>query len=170
LFGLAWDCVDLNEGMVHVKRSLITSLKGLGFKEPKTATSIRMVPLPENVLNELKNYKAWQDDKIDFMGDKWQENGLVLANTFGRAVDTSNFTTRYFKSLLVEDGIEREFKFHELRHTYASLLLATGADYKVIQELMGHSCIAMTLDTYSHLKTDAKKEAVRRLNDIHDIW
>lgn len=166
LFGLAWDCVELDKGLIQVKRSLITSLKGMGFKEPKSATSVRMVPISLNVLNELKAYKAWQDGRIDFLGDKWQDNGLVLANTFGKAVDTSNFTTRYFKSLLVEAGIDRGFRFHELRHTYASFLLDAGADYKIIQELMGHSCIAMTLDTYSHLKADAKKETVSKLGSL----
>lgn len=166
LFGLAWDCVDLEKNLIYVKRSLITSLKGMGFKEPKSATSVRMVPIPLNVSNELKAYKEWQDNRIDFMGDKWDNNGLVLANSFGKAVDTSNFTTRYFKALLVEAGIDREFKFHELRHTYASFLLDSGADYKVIQELMGHSCIAMTLDTYSHLKSDAKKETVSKLGSL----
>ena len=169
LFGLAWDCVDLIKGVVHVKRSLITSLKGIGFKEPKTATSIRRVPIPPDVVSELIIYKAWQDNVIEGMGDKWQENNLVLTNSFGKVVDTSNFTTRFFKPILIDVGIDRSFKFHELRHTYASFLLQTKADYKVIQELMGHSCIAMTLDTYSHLKPEAKEEAVSKLEGFIQI-
>ena len=169
LFGLSWDCVDLVRGVVHVKRSLITGLKGMGFKEPKTATSIRRVPVPSDVLSELIKYKDWQDNIINEMGDKWQENNLVLTNSFGKVVDTSNFTTRFFKPLLMDAGIERSFKFHELRHTYASFLLQTQADYKVIQELMGHSCIAMTLDTYSHLRPEAKEEAVSKLEGFIPI-
>jgi len=133
------------------------------FKEPKTATSIRRVPINADVLEELKKYKEWQDCIIESMGDKWQDNNLVLANSFGKAVDTSNFTTRFFKETLVAAGIERTFKFHELRHTYASMLLETGADYKVIQELMGHSTITMAIDTYSHLRPEAKENAVSKL-------
>lgn len=166
LFGLQWDCVDMDKGAVYVRRSLITSLAGMNFKEPKTATSIRRIPLTAEVLKELKSYKKWQEWAIQDVGDKWQDNNLVLANSFGKAIDTSNFTTRYFKELLVKAGIDRSFKFHELRHTYASFLVQAGVNFKVIQELMGHSSITMTLDTYSHLAPQAKEDAVSKLDGI----
>lgn len=166
VFGLQWDCVDLERGVVFVRRSLITSIAGMHFKEPKTPTSIRRIPLTDEVLTELEMYKEWQGEYINEVGDRWQDNNLVLPNGFGKAVNTSNFTTRYFKDLLVETGIIRSFKFHELRHTFASFLVQADVNFKVVQELMGHSSITITLNLYSHLAPRAKEEAVARLNGI----
>jgi integrase len=169
LFGLQWSCVDMERGAIHVKRSLITSLAGMNFKEPKTARSIRRIPLTADVLKELKMYKKSQEWAIQNAGEKWSDNDLVLTNSFGKAVETSNFTTRYFKRILVKAKIDRSFKFHELRHTYASFLVQAGVNFKIIQELMGHSSITMTLDTYSHLAPEAKEEAVNKLAGVFTI-
>ena len=73
------------------------------------------------------------------MGDKWEDNNMVLANSFGRVIDTSNFTTRYYKKMLVAAGIDRSVKFHDLRHTHATLLLLQGVNVKVVSERLGHT-------------------------------
>lgn len=169
VFGLKWECLDLNKGIVYVRRALITSHKisgGEWFQEPKTAKSRRQIPLPAEVTQELRKYKEWQDEHKKQLGDKYENNGLVIANIFGRPVNTSNFTTRYFKELLVGAGIERSVKFHDLRHTHATLLLLEGIHPKVVQERLGHSTVTMTLDTYSHILPDMQDTAVKALDGL----
>jgi len=76
---------------------------------------------------------------------------------FRRPINTSNFTTRYFKKMLVQAEIDRNFSFHDLRHTHATLLLRQNINIKVISERLGYSTVTMTLDTYSHLMPDMQK-------------
>lgn len=169
LFGLKWECVDINSGMIHVKQALVTSKAGQLFQEPKTASSRRKIPLPSDVTKELKKYKKWQDWQRHLMGDKWEDNDMVLANSFGRVIDTSNFTTRYYKKMLVAAGLDRSIKFHDLRHTHATLLLLQGVNVKVVSERLGHTSIKMTLDTYSHVLPDMQEAAVKALEGMFHI-
>ncbi len=169
VFGLKWECLDLKKGIVYVRRALITSHKisgGEWFQEPKTAKSRRQIPLPAEVTQELRQYQKWQEEHKQQLGDKYEDNQLVIANTFGRPANTSNFTTRYFKKLLVDAGIDRSVKFHDLRHTHATLLLLEGIHPKVVQERLGHSTVTMTLDTYSHILPDMQDAAVKALDGI----
>ncbi|MBP2658562.1 MAG: integrase family protein, partial [Firmicutes bacterium] len=136
------------------------------FQEPKTAASRRKIPLPADVTKELKKYRKWQEWQKHLLGDKWEDNDMVLANNFGRVVDTSNFTSRYFKNMLVQAGIDRSVKFHDLRHTHATLFLLQGVIVKVVSERLGHTSIKMTLDTYSHVLPDMQETAVKALEGL----
>lgn len=167
LFGLKWDCVDLKKGVVYIKRSIITSHGSKNeFQEPKTAKSRRQIPLPAEVTKELRKYKKWQEWQKQFLGDKYQDNDLVLASPWGRVVETSNFSSKTFKTMLERAGIPKSVKFHDLRHTHATLLLQQGVNPKVVQERLGHSTISMTLDTYSHVLPDMQDTAVKALEGI----
>lgn len=118
----------------------------------------------------LGKYKKEQEWFINLMGDKYDsKQNLVMANLFGKPIDTSNFTTRYFKKMLTCAELDRSFKFHNLRHTHATLLLLQGINIKVIQERLGHSNITMTLDTYSHLMPGMQETAVKALEGIFNI-
>jgi|GEM_PF-313758 Site-specific recombinase XerD len=169
VFGLKWDCVDLEQGLIHVKRSLITGIKGYNgerLQEPKTAKSRRQIPLPLDVTRELRKYKKWQEWQQQLLGNKYIDNNLVLPNQWGQFYDTSNFTTRIFKKMLTKAGIDESFKFHDLRHTHATLLLLQGVNPKIVQERLGHSTIAMTLDTYSHLLPNMQNVAAEALTGM----
>lgn len=169
VFGLKWDCVDLERGVIHVKRSLITGLKGYNgerFQEPKTAKSRRQIPLPADVMVELKKYKEWQETQKSLLGDTYEDNQLVLTNQLGQIYDTSNFTTRMFKKMLKEAKISESFRYHDLRHTHATLLLVQGVNPKIVQERLGHTTINMTLDTYSHLLPNMQSAAADALTGM----
>ncbi len=167
LFGLKWDCVDLDKGVIYIKRSIITSHGSKNeFQEPKTAKSRRQIPLPAAVAKELRKYKKWQEWHKHLLGDKYQDNDLVLASTWGRVVETSNFSSKTFKGMLEKAGIPTSVKFHDLRHTHATLLLQHGVNPKVVQERLGHSTISMTLDTYSHVLPDMQDTAVKALEGL----
>jgi integrase len=102
------------------------------------------------------------------MGDQYHDIGLVVTNTIGKVYDTSNFTTRIFKKMLTAVGIEQNLKFHDLRHTHATLLLRRKINPKVVQERLGYSSIKMTLDTYGHLMPDMQSSAADALDAIFD--
>jgi len=163
LIALKWDCVNLNSGLIYVKRSANTSKPSLYFQEPKTKKSIRQISLMDSTISALKKYKDWQNSYKTILGDKYKDNGLVIVNLFGNILHPSNFTKRIFKPLLNKVGIDRSFRFHDLRHTHASQLLMAGVNPKIVQERLGHSTIAMTLNTYSHLLPSMQEEAVKAL-------
>lgn len=166
IFGLKWDCVDLKNNKIYVRRQLVTGIKGAVFQEPKTKESKRKILLPGHLVAEMKNYKAWQDQHMIKLGNLYQDNNLVITNLIGKVYDTSNFTTRTFKKMLKEAHIEQHFKFHDLRHTHATMLLMDKIHPKVVQERLGHSTIKMTLDTYGHLMPDMQDSAVNSLEKL----
>ena len=116
---------------------------------PKTKGSRRTVGLSQTALQALKSHLSRQLGEIEESGDMWRENGLIFASETGEPLDRRLITTHRFKPLLKRAGLP-EIRFHDLRHTCATLLLSRGVHPKLVQELLGHATIAMTLDTYSH--------------------
>ena len=92
-------------------------------------------------------------------GSLWRENGLIFATETGTPLNRQNLGRRSFKPLLKLAGLPEKTRFHDLRHTCATLLLVKGIHPKVVQELLGHSNIAITLDTYSHVLPGMGDEA-----------
>jgi integrase len=166
IFGLSWDAVDVKKGIIYVKRALVTSRPGVNFEEPKTKASRRQIPLPADIATQLRKYKALQEWRKNIIGDQWSTLNLVITGEFGGVFNTSNFTTRYFKPLLEKIGIPKSFKFHDLRHTHATLLLLKGIPVKVVSERLGHSTVAMTQDTYAHVLPEMQAEAVKVLDGV----
>jgi integrase len=106
-------------------------------------------------------------DEIDRAGSLWRENGLVFATEIGTPLNCHNLTQRSFRPLLAKAGLP-QIRFHDLRHTCATILLSKGVHAKFVQAALGHSTIAITLDTYSHVlpgmgsgTADAMDEALR---------
>lgn len=166
IFGLSWNAVNVKEGIIYVKRSLVTSKPGVNFEDPKTKASRRQIPLSEDVAAELRKYKKLQDWRKNMLGDQWSSLNLVITGEFGGVFNTSNFTSRYFKPLLKKSGIIDSFRFHDLRHTHATLLLLKGIPVKVVSERLGHSTVAMTQDTYAHVLPEMQEEAVKVLEGM----
>lgn len=166
IFGLSWDSVNVTKGIIYVKRSLVTSRAGVNFEEPKTKASRRQIPLPPDVAAELRKYKKLQEWRKNLLGNQWSLLNLVITGEFGGVFNTSNFTSRYFKPLLKEIGAPGSFKFHDLRHTHATLLLLKGIPVKVVSERLGHSTVAMTQDTYAHVLPEMQAEVVKVLDGM----
>lgn len=164
LLGLKWEDIDWETRSLTVRRS-VCYLKGRGYvwDEPKSATGRRRIELLEIAVQALRRHKAAQDWRRRFMGDKWQEQGLVFTNTRGGPLLAANVYYRAFKPLLRRAGLPETLRFHDLRHTVASLLLADGTHPKIAQELLGHSSVRVTLDTYSHALPTLQREVMDRL-------
>ena len=100
--------------------------------------------------------------------DSYQDHGLVFATYTGTPVNPENLVKRSFKPLLERAGL-LEIRFHDLRHTCATLLLGGGVHPKLVQALLGHATIAMTLDTYSHYLPSIGDQTARAMEDALDI-
>ena len=149
LLGLRWRDVNLEARSIRVTGSL-QYVPGFGLRvsAPKTARSRRHVLLSEYAASALVLHRRRQNaEQADV--PKWQDNDLVFPNRLGRAMYATNLLDRSFACLLEHAGLPR-VRFHDLRHTAATLLLGQGVHPKVVSEMLGHTNTAITLDLYSH--------------------
>src|SRR5215208_1342481 len=142
LLGLKWEDVDLEEGTLQVRRTLTTAKGGPVLSTPKTKGSRRTVKLTQSAIEALRSHLQRQLGEIDRAGSLWEENGQPL--------DRRGTVKYQFKKLLKYAGLP-DIRFHDLRHTCATLLLGRNVNPKIVSEMLGHASIAITLDTYSHL-------------------
>jgi integrase len=164
LLGLRWADVDLKKNTLNVRQQLqYISGQGIMFKTPKTEKSRRQIPLMPIVAAALKQLKKEQAQEKLIHGSDYEDNDLVFCSENGRPLDP-NVLGRRFRKLARKHG-HPELRFHDLRHTCATLLLAAGVDAKKVQEIMGHESISTTLDIYGHVLPTMQKEAMQKLND-----
>jgi integrase len=148
--GLKWSDIDFDVGTLRVHRQVqrVREGGGLVFSEPKNA-SRRTIDLPQRALEALSTHRKRQLEQQLKAGAKWQDYDLVFTTTIGTAVDAQNVVNRHFKPLLRRAGLPN-IRWHDLRHTCATLLLSRGTHPKYVQQLLGHASIQLTLDRYSH--------------------
>jgi integrase len=147
VLGLRWDDVDLEGGTLTVRGSLQRIDHQLVIGEPKTSRSRRTIPLPSVAMAALLDHRARQQQAKVQPGPPWQR--LVFTTPHGGPLDGSK-VVRAFQRRLEIAGLPR-IRFHDLRHSCASLLFAQGVPAKAIQEILGHSRIGTTLDVYTHI-------------------
>ena len=160
LFGLQWDDINFSHSCINLKRTL-TYPKGKGavLQAPKTKTGYRKILVGSEEIDMLANYKQQQAKYADELGDLFMSSNYVFTSKFGEPIRFSNFLRRHFRPLCDKCGISKDFVFHGLRHTHATMLLQKGIHPKVVQERLGHSSIKITLDTYSHIMPDMQEQA-----------
>lgn len=166
-----WSDVDLDTGVLHVRQALSrvrnrgngTRKTHLEFHEPKTDSSRRTIPIPSDIIEELRHHKSRQAQERLLLGQAYQDHGLVFCEPDGRPIDPRTFTRR-FDALLKQAGLPH-FNFHSARHAYATIALELGESAKVVQSNLGHSKISTTLDTYSHVSLDLQRQAAARMNE-----
>jgi integrase len=162
---LRWADIDLDRGTVIVTATLQRIDGIFQLLEPKTKRSRRTIRLPEIARAALVKHRALQDYEKRFAGDLWKEWGLVFTTLVGTPIDQSNLH-RHFAALKIRAGIPPKFRFHDLRHTCASLLIAQGVHPRQIMEILGHSQIALTMNTYGHLFATMQEETAVKMNAI----
>jgi integrase len=147
------DC-DMGNRAINVRHQVVTLKGGLVIAEPKTESSKRAVTLPKVAYDELKRHLEQLDRK----------QGLIFTTNTGRPISPRNLI-RHFKLALRAAGLP-DIRVHDLRHSHASLLLASGINPKVVQERLGHASITLTLTTYSHVIPSLQEEVAKRLDTI----
>lgn len=137
---------------------------GVVASEPKTASSRRKIALSPFVVSVLKEHRVRQLEMRLQAGAKWTENDLVFCNIYGNFLHPARLYIMFHK-VLEEAGMPF-IRFHDLRHSAATILLSIGINVKVVQEMLGHSRISMTLDTYSHVLPGMQEEAVEKISNL----
>lgn len=169
LLGLKWQDIHFEKGVLQVQRALTRMPTGLGYKEtePKTRKSRRSIVLTAFAMEALKKHQAKQLEMKIAAGNAWEEHDYVFCTAAGKHLHPGHDVLEELKKLLKKAALP-DVRFHDLRHSTATLLLSKGVHPKVVQEILGHSEISMTLDTYSHVLPTMQKAAMEGLNDFFD--
>ena len=165
LLGLRWRDVDLDRETLQVRGSLQRIGGSLVVTEPKTEHSKRQVALTPSAVAALRRHKATQAEERLRLGAAWRGENLVFTNEIGRPIGAASLLRTSFHSLLRRADLPR-MRFHDLRHSAATLLLAQGTHPKIVAEMLGHSRIATTLDLYSHVTPTMQREAALAMEAI----
>jgi len=162
--GLKWDDLDMDKGLLTVKRnySYDDSKKILSDKKTKTKSSIRTITLFANTIHNLKKQKQKQKLTRLFLGESYIVSSYVCTNSLGNPIDPHYISKRFAQ--LVKKYNFKKIRFHDLRHSHATLLLKENIHPKIVSERLGHSSISITLDTYTHVSTDIEKNALLSVN------
>ena len=151
LLGLKWSDVDWGDSQIHIQRTF----NHQAWFDVKTETSDRKIDLGPAMMAELKKWKlACLPSKLN----------LVFPNESGQPINHNNLVSRHFNPALKRAGLDR-IRFHDLRHTYASMLIEQGENIKYIQSQLGHSTPTVTLNVYAHLMKTVNQEAACRLEN-----
>jgi integrase len=166
LLGLEWSKVDFVNNQIEITQSIVLSKEGPVIKGPKSKSSRRIVTLPDSVMNELKEYKEVWHKKRNDLGDKWIEkkHEWLFCNFEGGHLYPST-PSNWWKKFIVKNNF-RYIRFHDLRHTSASLLIAKEVHAKIISERLGHSDISITMNTYGHALKSADRAAGDKFEDL----
>jgi len=165
LLALKWEDVDLEGGRLRVRRTLTHADKAFVLGEPKTKNSRRTIRLTKGTISALQAHLSRQLEEIEKMGSLYQLGGQIFATEAGTIINPSNLRNRSFKPLLAKGALP-QIRFHDLRHTCATLLLSKDVNVKVVSEMLGHASISITLDIYSHLLPDMQEKAVEALEEM----
>lgn len=165
LCGLKWDAINLADGSLSIRNNLLHRRKGFTLYEdtPKTPESTRVVMIPPDMIELLKEYKAWQDSEKERLGEYYQDGGWVFVSDNGKPM-RPNSVTNYCGKLTKKYG--KHIWSHLFRHTQASLLLANKTPVTSVSKRLGHSQVSTTLNIYAHALKNADEESIRVLEDL----
>lgn len=160
--GLKWSDFDFENKILHVQRTATPAKGGYHFSDCKTEDSNRFISFPDILIDILNVWKEYQSD-FNLLIDNFNPDGYVFCNYTGNIISCSAIL-RYFKKALQECNLP-DIRIHDLRHSYATLLLSKNISPKVASGMLGHSDTRTTLDIYSHLLTNMQKPVINALND-----
>lgn len=162
-FALRWGDIDLDAGVLHVRRSLEVLDGTPRFKDPKTARGRRTIALPGLMVEILREHQDKQKHEKETLGEGYHDGDLVCCRADGLPV-IYNIHKRFAK--ILDDAKLPKVRFHDLRHGHATALMGLGVNPKVVSERLGHSGIAITLQTYSHVLPEMQREAADKLDGV----
>lgn len=166
IFALRWSDVELGEEpLVHVRGSLQRVNGALSIVEPKTDQSMRDVAVGTTGADALRRHRMRQNQQRLRAGEIWEERDLVFPNNRGRYMATDYFVRQYFQPVVAAAGLPR-LRFHDLRHTFATLQLSNKQPVKIVSEMMGHTRTAITQDLYTHVSAQMQRQAASAMDAL----
>ena len=164
LLGLHWGDVSLGRSEINVRMNLTEVGGKLYLREPKTKASRRTILIPSDTVKVLQEHHAALERHKLLLGAAWDEQDLVFPSELGTPLSPAN-VYRLFKNIIKRAGVPN-IRFHDLRHTHASLLILKGTSAKVVSDRLGHTDVGFTLNTYTHLFDEQRREAAMSFDDL----
>jgi integrase len=185
ILGLQWQDIDLDAGTLQVTQALQRVKRsgarkgGLELISPKTDGSRRSIELPEVVLSSIRAHRQRQQEERRIVGSRWRESGMVFTTGIGTMLDQRSMLRDAFYPIMntpdpndpnpdpkKKRKLLPRLRFHDLRHSAATLLLAQGVHPRYIMELLGHSSISLTMNTYGHVLKEMRQETARQTDAV----
>lgn len=179
LLGLRWEDLDVQAGLLHIRRTLNRLKKKkrptepgemkteIVIQTPKSQNSIRSIPVLPAVMQDLMNWKSVQQNDRQLAGESYVDSGMIVTNPLGGYMEPRTFKDQYNQILNIA-GL-RHFTFHALRHTFASRAMEQGMDAKTLSVILGHASVAFTMDTYTHVLTSHKVDSMALMEELYDM-
>jgi integrase len=164
--GLKWEDLNLESGIVRIKRNLKREGGRIVTADTKTLKSRRAVNVPAPVLEALQRNRNLQEVEKAHLGGAWVDSGFIFTTSIGTPIDPRNLY-REFSQICEKAGLGH-WHPHELRHSAASLMLASGVKLQVVSEVLGHSSIRMTADVYGHILDPDRQHAASAMSEV--LW
>ncbi|MCY9734681.1 site-specific integrase [Paenibacillus alvei] len=168
ILGLLREDVDLNTKIISVRQAYTISENGYDFDDTKSDSSERSISLFPNTVELLKQHFEKQNEQKNELKKIYTDYGLVVQTAKGTPVNQRNLMRNYYRIVKEIQNEHPDFpkiRFHDLRHTHATLLLKAGIHPKIVQERLGHSSINVTLDTYSHVLPNMQEAVLRSIGN-----
>ena len=157
VLGLRWDAVDFEKGAISICHTAVSSKEGVIYADTtKTRSSCRTLPLTKTMKAYLQEVQAKQREEKEFLGAAYMDSGYVCVTPDGKPI-TPNAMSMHFRRMMAKSGLP-PLRFHDLRHSVATLLHGAGRDIQDIQGWLGHSDISTTANIYSHFLYSAKRD------------
>lgn len=164
VLALQWSDIDWQYKTVTIRHSASYTRDGMYLGSPKSRSSRRTLILPDIVIDALHDEYCKQNEMSSLFGDSFNPMHFICCNSNGSML-SSNALQHKFVNALETCNLPR-IRFHDLRHTNATLMLRNSVPSKIVSSMLGHSSIGITLDTYSHVITEMQQSAVNVMNDI----
>ncbi len=161
---MTWRDLDLDLASLSVTQVLYKRRGVCQFKEPKSEHSRRRLDLSPSLALFLHQYKAEREAECLFLGKPLGDDDLVFSNAKGTATDPGTLTHNFAK--IAKKADLPGTRFHDLRHTFATLMFMAGVHPKIVSEMLGHASVSFTLDTYSHVVPTLQQAAMKRLDEV----
>lgn len=165
VLGLRWSDIDFAAHTLRVGQTVQRVSGRLLLAPPKTESSKRLLPLPMKVERALARHAERQEEERAAWGEGWNAAGLVFPSEAGTPIEPRNLV-RHFKTLLQRADLPN-IRFHDLRHECATVLISQGVHPRIVMEIMGHSQISVTMNTYGHVLPETQREAARLLDQLY---
>ncbi|MED4292438.1 tyrosine-type recombinase/integrase [Priestia megaterium] len=163
MLALKWQDINFEKGTLHVQRNLIYREGNFSYGPLKTESSNRVIKLDDETLRVLSQHKKRQSELKLLYGPRYSQEDLIFCREDGQAIYPRTMTTIFNR--VIKKAEVPKIRFHDLRHTHATLLLEAGVSLKEVQERLGHSSIKMTGDIYAHVTDEMKSNTSKKFSE-----